>query len=231
MKKFYLYIICTMIVSYFDMKYNLESIFLFTFFIISLTFFYDAKSCFKIPFFKIDRIFTVYLLMFSLSFTFFFSLLPYLIFRDYSIDKIGNYTDYGILKVLLLSPLLEELIFRGSLLPLLIKTESSKKAILLSSLGFSLAHYLSSFSLFAVFTLGVFLAYVYLKTENVILCIIVHVLNNFLALVFLPFLISILKIKENSCYLLVIIVMSIILMLFSSFKMIYQQKIFKNGYK
>ncbi|MFV5701599.1 lysostaphin resistance A-like protein [Flavobacterium sp. XS2P12] len=206
------------------MKYNLKSILLFTFFVISLPFFNDAKSYFRIPFFKIDKIFVVYVLMFSLSFTFFFSLLPFLIFRDYSVDKIENYTNYGILKVLLVSPLLEELIFRGSLLPLLIKTESPKKAILLSSLGFSLAHYLSGSSLFAAFVLGVFLAYVYLKTESVFLCFIAHALNNFLALVFSPFLISTLKIKETSCYLLTIIIMSSIIMLFSSFKIYKQNK-------
>lgn len=224
MKKFYLYIICTMIISYFDMKYNLKSILLFTFFVISLPFFNDVKSYFKISFLKTDKIFAVYVLMFSLSFTIFFSLLQYLIFRDYSVDKIEDFTNYGILKVLLVSPILEELIFRGSLLSLLIKTESPKKSIFLSSLGFSLAHYLSGSSLFAVFVLGVFLAYVYLKTESVFLCIIAHALNNFLALVFSPFLISILKIKETSCYLLVTIVMSSIIMLFSSFKIYKQSK-------
>lgn len=213
-----------MIVSYFDMKYNLKSILLFTFFIISLPFFNDVKSYFEISFLKIDKIFAVYVLMFSLSFTIFFSLLPYLIFSDYSVDKIEDFTNYGILKVLLVSPILEELIFRGSLLSLLIKTESPKKAIFLSSLGFSLGHYLSSSSLFAVFVLGVFLAYVYLKTESVFLCIIAHALNNFLALVFSPFLISMLKIKETGCYLLVTIVMSSIIMLFSSFSVYKQSK-------
>ena len=224
MRKFYLYIICTMIVSYFDVKYNLKSIFLYTFFVISLPFFNDVKNYFKISVLKINKIFAIYVLIFSLSFTILFSLLPYLIFRDYSINKIEDFTNYGILKVFLLSPILEELIFRGSLLSLLVKTESPKKVIFLSSLGFSLAHYLSDSSLFAVFILGVFLAYVYLKTENIFLCIIVHVLNNFLALVFSPFLISTLKIKETGCYLLEIIVMSSIIMSFSLFKIYKQSK-------
>ena len=151
MRKFYLYIICTMIVSYFDVKYNLKIIFLFTFFVISVPFFNDVKNYFKISILKINKIFAIYVIIFSLSFTILFSLLPHLIFRDYSINKIEDFTNYGILKVFLLSPILEELIFRGSLLSLLVKTESPKKAIFLSSLGFSLAHYLSDSSLFAVF--------------------------------------------------------------------------------
>ncbi|WP_300976973.1 CPBP family intramembrane glutamic endopeptidase [Flavobacterium sp.] len=224
MKKFYLYIICIMIISYFDMIYNLKSILLFTFFILSLPFFNDERSSFRISFFKIDKIFTVYILIFSLSFTVFFSLLPFLIFKDYDIGKIGNYSNYGVLKVLLISPLLEEIIFRGSLLPLLIKTESSKKAVLFSSLGFSITHYLSNSSLFAIFVLGTFLAYVYLKTESVFLCFIAHALNNFLALVFCPFLISILRIKETSYYTLIFIIMSSIIMLYSLFKIYKQNK-------
>lgn len=224
MKKFYLYIICIMIVSYFDMIYNLKSILLFTFFILSLPFFNDLRSSFRISFFKMDKIFTVYMLIFSLSFTVFFSLLPFLIFKDYDIGKIGNYTNYGVLKVLLVSPLLEELIFRGSLLSLLVKTESPKKAILLSSLGFSITHYLSSSSLFATFVLGIFLAYVYLKTESVFLCVIAHAFNNFLALVFSPFLISFLNIKETSYYILAFIILSSIVMLYSLFKINKQNK-------
>ncbi len=225
MKKFYLYIICTMIVSYIDAKYNFKSILLFTFFIISIPFIRNKNSYLNILYYKIDKFTLIYLFMFSLGFACFFCLLPYLIFRDYSINKTGSYSNYGILKGLLISPLLEELIFRGSLLPLMIKTESSKKVILLSALGFSLAHYLSSSSLFATFILGAFCAYIYIKTKSLILCIIVHVINNFGALVFFPFVISAFKIKETSCYLLIVLAISAITMLFSFIKVINKLKI------
>ena len=224
MRKFFLYILCTMIVSYFDIKYNLKSILLFTFFVISILYFNDVKNYFKTPISKPNSKFVGYILLFCLSFTVLFSLLPSLIFSDYKIDTIENFTNYDILNVFLFTPILEELIFRGSLFAILIEVESTQKSIFLSSLGFTLAHYLSDTSFFTVFILGSFLTYVYLKTKNIFLCIIVHALNNFLALVFSPFLISMLKIKETSFYMLEFIVISSLIMAFSFFKIYKQSK-------
>lgn len=205
-----------MIISYFDMKYELRSALLFTYFLVTLIFFGNIRKLVKTPFCKVDKMIMIYVIVFCSAFSIFFSFLPCLIFKHYSINQIGEYSVYSIIKTLVISPILEEIIFRGGLFKLLLKNTSRKKAQLLCSLGFTLVHYQSDSSLLAIFGLSLFLCYIFLKTKNILLCIIAHALNNFLSVAILPFFVNELKTKES--YVLIILVISVVIILFSVFK-------------
>lgn len=215
---FFIYIISLMIISYFDEKYNLKSSLLF-FFICTSLLYLNSRKAFseKLVIIKSNCAYRYVLLLF-LSFSFSFSILPFFIFKDYHIVNIESHINYNILKSLIISPILEELLFRRYLLSNLIKNMDIKKAILLSSFGFTMAHYLSGSSLFSVFILGILLAIVYIKTNNIILCIIGHFLSNFSAIVIFPLVFIKLEILQNTFYLAILFIFSSIILLFSLLK-------------
>jgi len=80
----------------------------------------------------------------------------------------------------------EEIIFRGILLTILLNSYSERTAIFISSLIFGIFHLANPISfpiLNAIYTFffGIILANLYLKTSNLIPCIIAHYLNNILS--------------------------------------------------
>ena len=86
--------------------------------------------------------------------------------------------------------ILEELLFRGQILDEFLKHQSKFKSIIYSSLIFGSVHLLNISSLSSIipvlsqvaysFVLGLILAYVYLKTDNIIIPIVFHSLFNIL---------------------------------------------------
>jgi membrane protease YdiL (CAAX protease family) len=80
----------------------------------------------------------------------------------------------------LIGPICEEIVFRGVILEGLSKQYNSTKAIIFSSLIFSIVH-LQPLQMIAAFIFGVVLGWIYLKTKSLWICIIIHVLNNTIA--------------------------------------------------
>lgn len=80
---------------------------------------------------------------------------------------------------ILLSPIVEELIFRGVLLNRLKLVTPTIFAILISSLLFGSLH--SFGSIFSAFIFAICMAILYLKTENICVPILAHFLNNLFA--------------------------------------------------
>ena len=78
-----------------------------------------------------------------------------------------------------LSPIVEELIFRGVLLNKLKLIVPTLFAVLISSLLFGALH--SFGSIFSAFIFAVCMAILYLKTENICVPILAHFLNNLFA--------------------------------------------------
>lgn len=91
-------------------------------------------------------------------------------------------TDYllGIFIICILPPIGEELIFRKALCDSL-EGVDEWKIIILSGIIFSLTHF-NLAQTFYQFFIGCVLAYLYLKTRNITLAILIHFINNFLAL-------------------------------------------------
>ena len=95
-------------------------------------------------------------------------------------------SDYGIygaiLKVVIMAPVIEELIFRGIIMHGLMRNYSKFTAVFASALMFALFH-LNPWQFPATFILGLILGILMIRTRNIYLCILGHAINNALALV------------------------------------------------
>ena len=84
--------------------------------------------------------------------------------------------------VVILAPLGEEIIFRGFLQQILEKQwKDSTQAVLFTALIFSLVH-MNPYWFLQIYVLGVFLGFLAWKTNSIIAPLILHGLNNFIAL-------------------------------------------------
>lgn len=99
-------------------------------------------------------------------------------------------SDYGIygaiLKVVILAPVIEELIFRGVIMHGLMRNNSKFTAVFVSALLFALFH-LNPWQFPATFVLGLLLGILMLRTRNIYLCILGHAINNGLVLISIQF--------------------------------------------
>lgn len=87
---------------------------------------------------------------------------------------------FNVLSSVILAPVVEELLFRGVLFNRLNEKMSLILAMLISSLLFGLFHGLGV----AQFVFGLCMCVVYLKTRNIMVPIIIHIMNNLFAVIF-----------------------------------------------
>lgn len=94
-------------------------------------------------------------------------------------------SDYGwwgsFMKVAIVAPVIEELIFRGLILYGLLRNYKPHTAIIVSALLFSLFH-LNPWQIPATMVLGLLLGWIMFRTKNILLAIAGHSLNNFMVL-------------------------------------------------
>lgn len=84
----------------------------------------------------------------------------------------------------IISPLFEEIMFRGMILNGLISRYKPSKAILFSSFLFALFH-VNPFRYINTFIWGVFFGYLFFKTRSLFLCVLTHMLVNILGSCFI----------------------------------------------
>jgi len=80
----------------------------------------------------------------------------------------------------------EEMFFRGAILNGFAENYSNKKSILISSLLFGIIH-LNPWQFVTAFIIGLILAWVYINTKSIILCIYMHFFNNMMSLIALKY--------------------------------------------
>lgn len=85
------------------------------------------------------------------------------------------------LKVAVIAPVVEELIFRGLILQGFRKNYNGFTAVVMSALLFALFH-LNPWQFPATFVLGLLLGWIMLRTNSIVLAILGHSINNFLVL-------------------------------------------------
>ncbi|HAH25875.1 MAG TPA: hypothetical protein DCL77_19310 [Prolixibacteraceae bacterium] len=94
-------------------------------------------------------------------------------------------SDFGIygaiLKIVIIAPITEELIFRGIIMHGLMRNYSKFTAIFVSALMFALFH-LNPWQFPATLVLGILLGILMVRTRNIYLCILGHAINNGLVL-------------------------------------------------
>ncbi|MFL0582559.1 CPBP family intramembrane glutamic endopeptidase [Solibacillus silvestris] len=84
------------------------------------------------------------------------------------------------INICILAPIYEEMLFRGILLRRFTLRWSPQKSIIISSLIFGVIH-LNPINVVFAFALGCVLGYAYLKTKNIVIPMLLHSFNNFLA--------------------------------------------------
>lgn len=95
----------------------------------------------------------------------------------------NDYGIYGaILKIVIMAPIVEELIFRGVIMHGLMRNYSKFTAVFVSALMFALFH-LNPWQFPATFILGLVLGILMVRTRNIYLCILGHAINNGLVLI------------------------------------------------
>lgn len=99
--------------------------------------------------------------------------------REYML-KIFQPNIYFFLSGVVAAPVLEEILFRGIILEGFLRNYSPQKAIIWSALIFGLAH-LNPWQSFGAIAFGLLFGWVYVKTESLIPCIILHFANNLIA--------------------------------------------------
>lgn len=87
----------------------------------------------------------------------------------------------AIVKVAIIAPIIEEILFRGIIMNGLIKNYRSWYAVLMSGVLFSLYH-LNPWQMTYTFFLGLLLGWIVLKTKSLPLAILIHSINNLLVL-------------------------------------------------
>ncbi len=92
-------------------------------------------------------------------------------------DMMGGKGVFAFLTIAIAAPILEELIFRGVILDGLLKKYSPKKAILISSFLFAFLH-LNPWQFIGAMAVGSFAGYIYYKSNNLFLPVIIHFVNN-----------------------------------------------------
>ena len=96
-----------------------------------------------------------------------------------SINLTNSFLTGGLLATIIISPISEELIFRGVFLNRLKLIVPTLFAVLISSLLFAALH--SFGSIFSAFIFAICISILYLKTDNIFVPILAHFLNNLLA--------------------------------------------------
>lgn len=84
------------------------------------------------------------------------------------------------INICVLAPIYEEMLFRGILLRRFTLRWSPQKSIIISSIIFGIIH-LNPINIVFAFALGCVLGYTYLKTKNIVIPMLLHSFNNFLA--------------------------------------------------
>lgn len=101
-----------------------------------------------------------------------------------SIEALAHHP-LGVLSLVLVGPLAEELVFREAMIGCMLRNAvSPRKAILFSALLFGLIHANPAQIPFA-FVTGLLLGYLYCQTKSIVLTFAIHILNNGLAVLLL----------------------------------------------
>jgi hypothetical protein len=99
-------------------------------------------------------------------------------------------SDYGwlgaFMKVVIIAPVIEELIFRGVIMNGFMRNYPKFLSIFFSALLFALFH-LNPWQFPGTFVLGLLLGWLMVRTKNIFVCILGHAINNFLVLITITF--------------------------------------------
>ncbi len=97
-----------------------------------------------------------------------------------------NFSFLFYIKALLFAPVFEEFVFRGLLLNDFLNRYSPTRAIFIAAIIFSLIH-INPGQYFVTLSLGLLNGWYFYKTRNLLSCIIIHSLNNFISITLIKY--------------------------------------------
>ena len=92
----------------------------------------------------------------------------------------------GFATLVVLGPVSEEIVFRGAILKALDKVVDRWVAIILSALLFAAVHF-NPAQLIHAFLMGMLLAWICIRLGSILPCIVIHIINNGMAFVFIKY--------------------------------------------
>jgi len=93
---------------------------------------------------------------------------------------------FSIILIVIVPTITEEMLFRGIIVSGFKENYSGKKTIIVSALLFGLIH-LNPWQFVSAFIVGLFSAWLCLRTKSILLCLYIHFFNNFLGLMAMKF--------------------------------------------
>jgi len=93
---------------------------------------------------------------------------------------------FSIILIVIVPTITEEMLFRGIIVSGFKENYSEKKTIIVSALLFGLIH-LNPWQFVSAFIIGLFSAWLYLRTKSIFLCLYIHFFNNLLGLMAMKF--------------------------------------------
>jgi membrane protease YdiL (CAAX protease family) len=93
---------------------------------------------------------------------------------------------FSIILIVIIPTITEEMLFRGIIISGFKDNYSEKKTIIVSSLLFGLIH-LNPWQFISAFIVGLFSAWLCLRTKSILLCLYIHFFNNLLGLIAMKF--------------------------------------------
>lgn len=128
------------------------------------------------------KVFKIIILVVILNIFFSYGMLylsNFILDMSHSFNLFNSFLTGSLIATIFISPIVEELIFRGVFLNRLQLVVPTVFAVFISSLLFASLH--SFGSIFSAFIFGVCVAILYLKTDNIFVAIFAHFLNNLFA--------------------------------------------------
>lgn len=136
---------------------------------------------------KNKRLKWIKVILFGLSILFFFTYLGFsskFFVIENNLPVIDLYNFITLLKIIIIFPILEEVVFRKYLLRLLNLKFSTNKALIINCIGFTLCNIYFDVGLLYVFMCGMFYSHMYIKSKNILFSIILHAVNNSFSILF-----------------------------------------------
>ena len=93
---------------------------------------------------------------------------------------------FSIILIVIVPTITEEMLFRGIIVSGFKENYSGKKTIIVSALLFGLIH-LNPWQFVSAFIIGLFSAWLCLRTKSIFLCLYIHFFNNLLGLIAMKF--------------------------------------------
>ena len=156
----------------------------------------------------------IFIIILALSISIFYNTFIYLINNNIHITDNYNKSDISIIILILttgiMGPILEELLFRGIVYNRLLTFANHKKAIIFTSLLFSIMHMPDIITVIYTFLLSIIMIYLYNKFKTIKASIIFHIFIN-ITIIFLVNLLILNNIIVN----VILFILSMVMMLIS----------------